>query len=54
MLVDAEKIRKDEELKCQEFTNCKSTKGKGSQRGLYVYTDCQTDEMVPCHIFEKR
>jgi hypothetical protein len=52
MLTQAEEQRKKDTKDCEEFTRCRSTKGKG--RSSYEYIDLDTTFKVDFEEFERR
>lgn len=52
MLTAAEEHRKKETQECEDFTRCKSAKGRG--RSSYEYTDVDTAQVVSYEEFETR
>ena len=53
MLTNAETQRKIDTNLCEQFTRCKSTKGKG-RYSCYEYTDIDTQLVVDFDEFERR
>lgn len=52
MLTAAEEQRKREAQECEDFTRCKSAKGRGKSN--YEYTDVDTAKIVTYEEFESR